>query len=194
MHTIEPFYQWRDYYIASEDPASPFYGVQNSDMYYTHAIYNYLIHPQWDEFGSETLYGKLLFADYEAQFAILEFIGEWNDTLNNDVESLYLHVIQPLIESGIRQFACIIENVLDFHGSDDEYYREWYESISEEGGWICMLDPLKHVLEEMEETGICNYVRIRQDIRWRRYPPQQLQKILMAPALNSSSTQPPRLR
>ncbi|MCE2865401.1 MAG: hypothetical protein LW804_07305 [Cryomorphaceae bacterium] len=26
MHFVEPFYNWRGYYIADEDPSSPFYG------------------------------------------------------------------------------------------------------------------------------------------------------------------------
>ena len=56
MHDIEPYYSWRHLYIASEDHDSPFYRREYSEFEFTHAIYNYLIHPQWDEIGSSTLY------------------------------------------------------------------------------------------------------------------------------------------
>ena len=85
MQDIEPFFRWRDQYITSEDMRSPFYGTQNSEFQYTNAIYNYYIHPQWDFFGSPTLYMKLLFVEYEEGYAILEFIGEWNDCISNDI-------------------------------------------------------------------------------------------------------------
>ena len=51
----------------------------NSEFEYSNTVYNYYIHPQWDDIGSGTLYMKELYADYENGFAILEFIGEWND-------------------------------------------------------------------------------------------------------------------
>ncbi|MCB0738126.1 MAG: hypothetical protein KDC92_11485, partial [Bacteroidetes bacterium] len=79
MHDLEPFYHWRDIYTAENDPDSPFYQREHSEIYYTHAIYNHVIHPQWDEFGSSTLYTKQLFADYDNGFAIFEMMGEWND-------------------------------------------------------------------------------------------------------------------
>ena len=45
MHAIEPHYNWRDYYIASEDERSPFYGRIYSEFEFTHAIYDHVIHP-----------------------------------------------------------------------------------------------------------------------------------------------------
>ncbi|MBK7182072.1 MAG: hypothetical protein IPH89_03595 [Bacteroidetes bacterium] len=47
MQDIEPYYNWRHHYIASEDERSPFYEREYSEFEYTNAIYNYLIHPQW---------------------------------------------------------------------------------------------------------------------------------------------------
>ena len=85
MQDIEPFFNWRELYIASEDERSPFYEREYSEFVYTNTIYNFYIHPQWDEFGSNTLYMKVLFADYEQHFAVIEFIGEWNDCLHNDI-------------------------------------------------------------------------------------------------------------
>ena len=77
MHSLEPFYRWRNFYIASEDPNSPFYERVYSEFEYTHAIYDHVIHPQWDSIGSPTLFIKVLYADYEEGHAIIEMIGEW---------------------------------------------------------------------------------------------------------------------
>ena len=55
MQDIEPYYNWRHLYTAEEDPQSPFYGRIYSEFEFTHTVYNYYIHPQWDEFGSRTL-------------------------------------------------------------------------------------------------------------------------------------------
>ena len=68
MHFIEPYYNWRGYYIASEDPSSPFYERVYSEFEYSNRIYNFLIHPQWDYFGSPTLFVKVLQLGTEAEF------------------------------------------------------------------------------------------------------------------------------
>ncbi len=85
MHEIEPYFNWRHLYIADEDVKSPFYGRTYSEFEFTQTVYNFYIHPQWDDFGSSTLYIKILFADYETGFAIIEMIGEWNDAIENDI-------------------------------------------------------------------------------------------------------------
>ena len=72
MHQIEPFFNWRHLYMAEEDERSPFYGREYSEFEFTNQVYNYLLHPQWDEFGSSTLFMKLLFADYEEWFEEVE--------------------------------------------------------------------------------------------------------------------------
>ena len=59
MHSIEPYYHWRNLYIASEDDASPFYGREYSEFEFENKVYNFLIHPQWDSIGSETLFIKI---------------------------------------------------------------------------------------------------------------------------------------
>ena len=123
MHSIEPYYNWRDEYIAEEDERSPFYGREYSEFEYTNSIYDHLIHPQWDEFGSPTLLMKILYADYERGFAIMEFIGEWNDCLHNDIMFLKRDIADELMHEGINKFILIGENVLNFHYSDDSYYE-----------------------------------------------------------------------
>ena len=61
MHELEPFYNWQHLYLASEDEESPFYGVEYSEFEFSNTVYNFYIHPQWDNMGSETLYLKILF-------------------------------------------------------------------------------------------------------------------------------------
>ena len=138
MQHIEPYYKWRDYYVAAEDKKSPFYKREYSEFYYTNTIYNYYIHPQWDDFGSPTLYLKILFVDYDQQFAIIEFLGEWNDCIENDIMTLKRDVIDQLLRAGIIKFILIGENILNFHADDECYYEEWYENVTDEEGWIAM--------------------------------------------------------
>ncbi len=179
MHDIEPFYKWRERYIASEDKASPMYGRVYDEFRFTNKIYNYFIHPQWDGFGSETLYVKILYVDYEDGFAILEFIGEWNDCISNDVMWLKRNIIDLLIKTGIFRFVLVMENVLNFHGDDDAYYEEWYDDIKEERGWICMINTQEHVSREMESHGIQYYCNIGDhlaDLNWRKLQPGNVVK------------------
>lgn len=158
MHDIEPHFHWRDLYVASEDKHSPFFRRQYDEFFFTQKVYNYFIHPQWDSFGSTTLYTKILFVDYDEGYAILEFIGEWNDCLYNDIEALKRQLVDRLVKRGIFRFILIGENVYNFHGDDDSYYEEWWEDIRDQGGWICMVNTEKHVWEEMEATKLYRYV------------------------------------
>ncbi|MDK2978365.1 MAG: hypothetical protein PWP52_1079 [Bacteroidales bacterium] len=175
MHLLEPFYSWRKYYIASEDERSPFYGRVYSEFEFTHAIYNYLIHPQWDDFGSETLYLKILFTDYTKGFSIIEFIGEWNDTLYNDVMFLKREVIDPLTNQQVNKFILIGENILNFHASDDSYYEEWFDDI--EDGWIVGINFQPHVKNEFINNNMDYYIAFSNEfdhLNWRSLSPQFL--------------------
>lgn len=181
MHDIEPFYHWRDHYIASEDKRSPFYGRFYDEFHFTNKVYNYFIHPQWDEFGSSTLYMKILYADYEDGFAIFEMIGEWNDTLHNDIMYLKREVVDRMIPHGIRKFVVICENVLNFHGSDDCYYEEWYEDVRDDDGWIAFLNLFSHVEDEMSDTRLQHYVHFGEafnEVIWRAVKPANLIHLL----------------
>ncbi len=179
MHDIEPHYNWRNLYTADQDELSPFYGREYSEFEFTNRIYNYLIHPQWDDFGSTTMFVKILFCDYQTGFAIIEMIGEWNDLLYNDIMLLKRNIIEQLVENGVNQFILIGENILNFHPSDDCYYEEWFDEI--EDGWICLMNFRPHVLEEFVEGGIDSYVIWGEEmdqINWRTHQPLLLyQKI-----------------
>jgi hypothetical protein len=175
MQDIEPYYAWRNLYCAESDPLSPFYGREYSEFNYTNAIYNYYLHPQWDEFGSSTLYLKILYVDYDKSFAIIELIGEWNDCINNDIMFLKRDLIETLIEKGIQKYILIGENVLNFHGSDDCYYEEWFQEI--EDGWIVALNFRTHVLQEFSKFNLDYYLAFGGELNhlsWRTYLPLQL--------------------
>lgn len=174
VHSIEPFYQWRGYYIASEDPNSPFYNREYSEFEFTDTIYNYYIHPQWDNMGSKTLFLKILYVDYELGYTILEFIGEWNDAIENDIMVLKRDIVEPMMEQGINKFILVGENVLNFHYSDDCYYEEWFDEVEE--GWIALINFHDHVLTEFERINIDQYFVMGgelEDIEWRTYMPHQ---------------------
>lgn len=177
MHDIEPYYQWRDYYIASEDKLSPYFGHESSEFEFVNMVYNYYIHPQWDEFGSNTLYLKILYADYEEGYTIIELLGEWNDALHNDVMELKRAIIDHQIKHGITKFILIGEQVLNFHSSDDSYYEEWFDDIKDEAGWTVLLGMLPHVMEEMDHARLYHYMLYGEQwnqINWRAFTPAQL--------------------
>ena len=175
MHFIEPFYNWRGYYIASEDESSSFYEREYSEFEFDKRIYNYLIHPQWDHFGSTTLFLKVLYSDYDSGYSIIEFIGEWNDAIENDIMVLKRDVIEPMLNNGIQKFILIGENVLNFHSSDDCYYEEWFEEV--EDGWIATINFHEHVVKEFIAANIDQYFVFGgelEEIEWRTYLPTNL--------------------
>lgn len=171
MHEIEPFYNWRHLYTSEEDEQSPFYGVEHSEFEFSNTVYNYYIHPQWDEFGSRTLYLKVLFVDYELNFAIIEMIGEWNDAIENDIMQLKRSVIDLMIAKDIYKFILVTENVLNFHSSDREYYEEWNDEITEEGGWLVSVNMPRHTEDEFRRSRLDRYIEFVENPNWRTYQP-----------------------
>ena len=177
MHEIEPFYLWRDDYIAAEDERSPFFNTEYSEFYYDKQLYNFLIHPQWDTFGSNTLYIKVIFVDYDKEYAIIELMGEWNDTINNDIMLLKREILELMVDEGIDKFILIGENVLNFHASDDSYYEEWFQDVEE--GWIAGINFNEHVIREFRDNSIDYYINFGgelDDLHWRKLKPRQLFK------------------
>ncbi len=181
MQNIEPYYNWKDIYSADEDELSPFYKRKYSEFEFTNTIYNYYIHPQWDDIGSSTLFIKILFVDYSSRSAVIELMGEWNDALHNDIMILKREVIDILIENKITRFILIGENVLNFHASDDCYYEEWYEDISDEGGWIAAVNFREHVYAEMRTVHLEHYMYMGEKfstLNWRTVKPQYLPDLI----------------
>lgn len=174
MHEIEPYFNWRHLYTSEEDERSPFYGREYNEFAFTQTVYNYYIHPQWDDFGSRTLYLKILFTDYEQEYAIIELIGEWNDAIENDIMTLKREIIDKLIFEGISKFILIAENVLNFHSSDSSYYEEWIEDIQDNGGWVVMLDLPQQSQYDFRKTHINRYIELFDFPGWRTVQPHHL--------------------
>ncbi|WP_109829855.1 hypothetical protein [Reichenbachiella versicolor] len=179
MHQLEPYFGWLKYYDSSLDSLSPFNGKEYNYDLYSDTIYGYYIAPGWDFMGSETLYLKLLYVNYDAGFAVIEFIGEWNDAINNDIMNLKRNIVDEMIHQGVNKFILIGENVMNFHGSDDSYYEEWFEDV--EDGWVTAIGFRDFVLDEMNNYGIDSYVNSGgqlEAINWRTMKPHLLcQKI-----------------
>ncbi len=148
-----------------------------SEFYFTHAVYDHAIHPQWDDFGSNTLYLKILYADYDDGFVVIEFIGEWNDLLHNDIMFLKRDIVEVLMAQGINKFILVGENVLNFHSSDESYYEEWWDDVEDAGGWIALLNFRAHVLEDIQAANIDQYFLIGgrlNELDWRTQEPEEL--------------------
>ncbi len=176
MHNLEPFYNWRNLYTSEDDPGSPFFERQYSEFEYSTKIYGYYIHPQWDNIGSSTLFVKVLYVDYARGAAIIEFIGEWNDILHNDVMFLKRDLIDVMIGQGINKFVLIGENVMNFHYGDDDYYDEWFEEVNEQDGYIALLNFRPHVIDDMAEGNIDSFFLMGgklNSISWRSQHPDK---------------------
>lgn len=173
MHDIEPYYSWLKYYNPAEDERSPFFGKEYNHDTYSDTIYGYYIDPSWDFMGSETLYVKILYADYLKGFAVIEFLGEWNDAINNDIMYLKRNVLESLMKENISKFILIGENILNFHGSDDSYYEEWFEEV--EDGWIAAVAFPEFIQEEFKRYRLDCYINMGGTLQinqWRTMHPQ----------------------
>ena len=99
-------------------------------------------------------------------------MGEWNDTIENDIMILKRDIIDEFISLGINKFILIGENVLNFHSSDDCYYEEWIDDI--EDGWVALVNFHQHVISEMQSAGIDQYLVMGGEMEmldWRSYLP-----------------------
>ena len=173
MHDIEPHFNWRLKYIAEEDARSPFFGKEYSEFFFSDAIYDHYIHPQWDNIGSPTLFIKILYVDYEESYAIIEMIGEWNDAINNDIMTLKRDIAEQMMYHGINKFILIGENILNFHASDECYYEEWFEEVEE--GWIAMINFREYILKEFSYANLDQYFVMGgklDEIDWRTQEPK----------------------
>ncbi len=176
MQDIEPFYNWRHIYISEEDPRSPFFGRTYSEFEFSLTVYNYYIHPQWDDFGSRTLYLKVLLADYEEQYAVIELIGEWNDAIENDIMELKREVLDIFMKEGIHKFILVGENVLNYHSDGKDYYEELHEDVAEERGWVVCLNMPEQTQYDFRHARLDQFVELIELDNWRTYKPYHLFK------------------
>lgn len=178
MQNIEPFYNWRHLYSAEEDKLSPFYKRNYNEFEYSQTIYNFYIHPQWDFFGSATLYLKIIFTDYDLQYCIIELIGEWNDAIENDIMTLRREITDHLYKKGIKYFIFIAENVLNFHSSDDCYYEEWVEQLEDDRGWITLINMPEQSQYDFKKARLNHFLHNFQIEQWRTFQPEHLFQIV----------------
>ena len=84
-------------------------------------------------------------------------------------------LIEPLLAENIQHFLVIGENVLNFHGSDDSYYEEWYEQLEE--GWIAPINFREFIWEEWRRYRLDYYLHYGGDLEienWRTLHPLAL--------------------
>lgn len=174
MQDIEPYYNWRHLYTAEEDKRSPFFGRNYSEFEFSQTLYNYYIHPQWDDFGSRTLYLKILITDYDLQYTIIELLGEWNDAIENDIMTLRRDITDFMYKNGIIKFILIGENVLNFHSSDDSYYEEWHEQLEDENGWIIIVNFPEQSKHDFIKARLTHYIHLMEMPQWRTLQPEYI--------------------
>mgnify|MGYP006267077413 CR=1 FL=1 len=179
LRDIEPFYGWLRLYSHDQDKRSPFHEVEHNQFYYDRSINHIPAHPLWDDFGSESLLLKILYADYQEGYAIIELFGEWNDLFDNDFKLLAENCLTYLIDEGINKFILICENVFHIYPETDDYYQALHEEL--EDGWLCAMRLRGHVREEMESYGIADYFYMSpllDDVSWRKLKPIQLYQLV----------------
>ena len=162
--------------MSEEDERSRFYKREYSEFEFSATVYNYYIHPQWDDFGSRTLYLKVLQANYEERYVIIELIGEWNDAIENDIMELKREVADHFMQEGITKFILISENVLNFHSGDRDYYQEWFEDVTDEEGWIVSINMPEPTQYDFRKAKLNYYVELMTISNWRTYKPYHLFK------------------
>ena len=179
LRDIEPFYGWLELYSHEEDVYSPFHEVEHNLFYYDRSINHIPAHPLWDHIGSESLLVKILYANYDQGYAIIELFGEWNDLFDNDFKLLAENCLTYLMDNRINKFILICENVFNIYLEADDYYQAMEEELEE--GWICTLRLRESVKEEMQAYGIAPYFYWNTEldaISWRKLKPFQLFQLI----------------
>src|SRR5262249_44774328 len=119
---------------------------------------------------------KVLLADYDEHYAIIELIGEWNDAIENDIMNIKREVADKFLSHGIKKFILIAENVLNFHSADKDYYEEWYEEVNNEGGWIACIAMPEQTQYDFRRAKLDKYIELIDLDNWRTYKPFHLFK------------------
>ncbi len=174
MHTLEPHYNWRDYYIVEDDERLPFHQKEYSEFEFSDKIYNYYIHPQWDFFGSKTLYLKVLYVDYDEGYAFIQLLGEWNDSIENDIMTLKRNILDEMVAMGIDKLFIISDNLLNLFYDDDDYYDELAEELNGSGGYLVFINFPEHLTQEIKGTAMMREFFYEYIPEWRRYKPDDL--------------------
>ena len=181
FHDIEPHYGWLGFYSHDIDENSPFHTVEHNLFEYDRYVYTFPAHPLWDDIESEGLLVKILFANYEEHYAIIELFGEWNDLHQNDFKLLCENCLTYLVDAGVTQIIFIAENVFNIYLEADDYYEAFTEEL--ESGWMCLLRARTAVHEELRRYGIDRYFYWNAELdemNWRKLKPWQLHQLVAA--------------
>src|SRR5687767_7685974 len=88
--------------------------------------------------------------------------------------TLKRNIIEVLNSHGINQYILIGENILNFHGSDDCYYEEWFEDV--EDGWIVAVNFREFVEAEWKKFHLDYYINFGGTLEidnWRTLTPNR---------------------
>ena len=176
FENVEPFYGWLHLYNHEVDVRSPFHEVEHSLFEYNRKIYTFNANPLWDEIESESLLVKILYADYERGYTIIELLGEWNDLFENDFKLLCENCLTYMIDSGINKFILICENVFNVYLEHDYYYDAFHDEL-EDDGWLFLLKARPNVKSDFEQYNISQYFLWNPTIDllpWRKLKPWAL--------------------
>ncbi len=86
--------------------------------------------------------------------------------------TLKRNIIEVLTSHGVNKFILIGENILNFHGSDDCYYEEWFEDV--EDGWIAAVSFPEFIQDEFKKYNIDHYINMGGTLQldqWRTLQP-----------------------
>lgn len=67
-----------------------------------------------------------------------------------------------------------MENVLNFHSGDKDYYEEWYEEVTDKEGWISYLNMPSSTQYDFIKAKLNKYISVLNIPAWRTYLPQHL--------------------
>jgi len=85
-------------------------------------------------------------------------------------------VMEKFMAEGVFKFILIAENVLNFHSSDNEYYKEWYEEVTDENGWLVILNMPEATQYDFKKAKLNRYIELYELENWRTYKPFHLFK------------------
>lgn len=80
------------------------------------------------------------------------------------------------MENGVNKFVLIGENLLNFHGNDEDYYEEWFEEVEESEGWNAFVNLRPHVKDELKDYDLDYYFLMGgelEELDWRTATPTQ---------------------
>jgi hypothetical protein len=66
----------------------------------------------------------------------------------------------------------IAENVLNFHSSDDSYYEDWYERLTDEDGWVAIVNMPAQSQHDFKRSHIDRYIQLVDLDLWRTQKPE----------------------